>query len=248
MATEKLRTRWEQDDNGQWWFYTRFYRTKGIAVTCRRCQKEFPTIPARKATFCSQACANRSRYREAQIDPETIIKNQKGHARWGCDQHGQWWELRQEKAWHKAVHGTCNVCGSQFLHRGSRNRQVCSRKCGAGLSKNYAVAERAPGWKGGRMQGRPHDYVYLYRPDHPRARGPGSNYVAEHRLVMEKKLGRYLEPFEMVHHLNGKRDDNEIKNLEIWIKGHPNGVRLDDYVQLYLSENKHCPTCTCHAS
>lgn len=69
-------------------------------------------------------------------------------------------------------------------------------------------------WKGGRnYTGR--GYVKIYCKNHPSTKGKRNPYVLEHRLVMEKYLGRYLTSKEIIHHKNGIKDDNRIQNLEL---------------------------------
>jgi hypothetical protein len=74
-------------------------------------------------------------------------------------------------------------------------------------------AEAHPDWKGGTCMIK--GYLHRYSAGHPFAR-KGVPYVAEHRLVMEKSLGRYLGPKEVVHHRNGNCLDNRIENLELY--------------------------------
>ena len=60
----------------------------------------------------------------------------------------------------------------------------------------------------------PEGYILTRCPNHPFCNKKG--YVREHRLVMEKKINRYLSPKERVHHINEIKDDNRIENLQLF--------------------------------
>jgi len=74
------------------------------------------------------------------------------------------------------------------------------------------LGEKHPRWKGGKRISR-EGYILILVRNHPYITNDG--YMFEHRLVMEKHIGRYLLPSEIVHHINGIKTDNRIENLEL---------------------------------
>lgn len=86
------------------------------------------------------------------------------------------------------------------------------------LARWSQPGERNHFWKGGRIKDKD-GYILIFKPDHPHAskKGKGrAGYVREHRLVLEGVLGRYLLPAEVVHHIDGNKENNTPSNLEIF--------------------------------
>lgn len=142
---------------------------------------------------------------------------------WNQDEKGEWWYSSPSwKAKGFKTRGQLYECA--YCHhyspkiparkRAKNGERYCSTSCaskalGGHRNKRGSLSHF---WKGGRNKIRD-GYIEIYAPEHPFARG--KKYIREHRLIMEKHLGRYLQPWEQIHHKNGIKDDNRIENLEL---------------------------------
>ena len=107
---------------------------------------------------------------------------------------------------------TCAECGTAIVKRYpclATGRRFCNRKCLGKYRSRVYVGESAPRWRGGTARER--NRVRIHRPDHPHAQANG--YVYRYRLVAEEKLGRFLRPDEIVHHIDGDESNDHPDNL-----------------------------------
>ncbi len=119
----------------------------------------------------------------------------------------------------------CNVCLKPFKTFPSKIKlgrgKYCSKECcltvtNFVLEKNGGKTRFLKGQKAHNFIGKVVNYagyIEISAPNHPFKNNHGR--VKEHRLVMEEFLGRYLDPKEVVHHVNENKQDNRIENLQL---------------------------------
>jgi hypothetical protein len=108
------------------------------------------------------------------------------------------------------------------------------------------IGERNSRWKGGIRHIHGYNYLLVYK-DNPFVamaskkfyHGSYRYWVAEHRLVMAQHLGRCLDKLEVIHHLNGIKNDNRIENLEVLSnqQSHMASVNTDRIIKQLETQN-----------
>ena len=131
----------------------------------------------------------------------------------------------------------CDTCGKKFERPVSHFRKKLNGHYVGNLwsKHNYCSTKCIPrkgnasgSWRGGRtiMNKR----IFIKDLNHPNTNQQG--YVMEHRLVMEKVLGRPLKSDEVVHHINQDTLDNREENLMLFKN---NGEHLTYHKKLHMS-------------
>lgn len=88
--------------------------------------------------------------------------------------------------------------------KGHRHSQTTLKKISNKLIGRF-LGSKSPTWKGGRVIRSGYIMISIM-----------GKYIREHRLVMEKHLGRFLRPKEVVHHIDGDRANNQLNNLMLF--------------------------------
>lgn len=132
------------------------------------------------------------------------------------------------RVYEKRGYGFCGHSCSQKYHmnrnhpfKGKKHTEESRRKMSEKLKGKYSLSPEAKQrqadairgeknyrWKGGKTR-HGGGYVLINSGDKEKRQ------VLEHRLVMERYLGRALDPSEVIHHINGDKTDNRIENLEL---------------------------------
>jgi hypothetical protein len=105
-------------------------------------------------------------------------------------------------------------CSVMAVHKALVRFNIPRRKPGVIRTTHQRTDASFPMDENGRRRKRYHSgYVRIHAPEHPKADSRG--YVPEHRWVVEQALGVVLPEGTAVHHINGRRDDNDINNLAV---------------------------------
>ena len=173
-----------------------------ITKICLQCRKEFEVYPYRKNTvkYCSYKCYWKSlKGKKLSIEhKKNVSKSLQGHI------------ISEETKGKIGKANSIALKGKKLSEKTKEKLSIFHK--GKHPINEFQSGSKHPMWKGGirKSKGR----LFIYKPNHPFA--TKQNYVRQSRLIAEKCLGRYLTREEVIHHINGIKDDDKPENLYLF--------------------------------
>jgi hypothetical protein len=185
--------------------------SKRYEFSCEACGIKFKATKDHGADrrFCSRECfcANAPDFSEKECPTCGIIFKpiKSAHTEDGVSKHCS--RECSAESQRDGEERPCLNCGKHFYTTPSHDNTCCSLEC----KGEYYRGSLAPNWKGGEFitQETGHKFVAFERSDRV------SKYVAEHRMIVMRAIGRLLERYEYVIHINNIPDDNRPENLYV---------------------------------
>jgi len=159
---------------------------------CKQCGKALYGYPSKEKKYCSIRCRGKA---------QSLRQTGAGNFMYGKHPHRKSFSLETRKKMSEARKKRITTAETR-----KKLGQLLLGQCG----------ERNRNWKGG-ISNAGDGYFMKYAPGHPRAyRG---KMVLFHRLILEEKLGRYLLPNEIAHHIDFDKTNNDPDNLLPMVRG-----------------------------
>ena len=137
-----------------------------------------------------------------------------------------WYQSKSGRWYNKSVGGgfvghkesQCDVCRCEFferMYKGKSSGHYCSQSCARKATVGQQDLSHLVQYRFTKGQ-TPQNYIG--RTKHSSGyivRTGGKKIQLEHRMLVEQFLGRSLTRHEIVHHVNGDKEDNRLENLRI---------------------------------
>lgn len=179
-------------------------------MLCKQCGKEFKT--KKKSTkFCSRNCLYTSmKNREEFIctvcgNKFEVIPSRLGRSNKFCS----------PECYHASMQikdkRKCSYCGAEFVTFPKDSKIYCDTAC--------ALKGRIGKYQGNNNSCWKEEVTHYRKTRCPSVFNDMANSagaISLHRLVVAKSIGRSLYPEEVVHHVDGNKQNNAVTNLELF--------------------------------